>query len=239
MKLRFAFCYVLTERMMQPFCQEVRLSFMKVGALLYLIVAGHLTATAQCCPYVDAIELIPASPADTDSVYLITHVTTPNMGSYLGYVFTDLGTTLKVEACYYNGMLTALQSYTDTINLGVRPAGNYTVDFIAYLSNDNSVCDYADTTVTSASLTITGSLNTAEIRNNLRVYPNPVKDGIVYAEHGASCVERYKLYTTQGVLVDSGTPDKSGAIDVRNHQGIYFLVLLGSWGTETRKIWLE
>ena len=70
-----------------------------------------LQINAQCCPYLDNAELSPATPTNLDSIYLITQVTTPALGNYIGHTITKTDTLITVEACYFSGFLAALQTY--------------------------------------------------------------------------------------------------------------------------------
>ncbi|MEM6965573.1 MAG: T9SS type A sorting domain-containing protein [Bacteroidota bacterium] len=136
----------------------------------------------QCCPYLDNAELTPTNPTQLDSVYLITKVTTPNQGKYLGYTITETDSLLLVEACYYNGLLTALQTYNDTINLGLHPAGELKVKFVAWTSSSDTTCTFVQNQSTESSVMVEAS-NAVEapFGQSLAVFPNPSAD-IFYIE---------------------------------------------------------
>jgi hypothetical protein len=96
---------------------------MALKKLIILIMLGfipfHLTFS-QCCPYIAEMEIIPESPDSADSIYLVTRVSTSNLGSYLGYQISDSLNLITIEACYYMDSLTMPQSYIDTISLGIH-----------------------------------------------------------------------------------------------------------------------
>lgn len=206
--------------------------------LLAAITLTGFTSFEQCCPYVDPIEIIPVSPTTTDNIYVVTNVTTPNLGAYLGYTIIDGGSTIKIEACYFSGMLTALQTYTDTIDLGVKPAGAYNIEFVAYLSGTNMTCDYADSNKVNAAITVTNVLAIDEaVQNNFNVYPNPITDGTIHISLKNSTESlRYFLINARGQTMAEGVVTNNSTIDVSNYSGVFYLSILTPSGFETKKI---
>jgi hypothetical protein len=193
----------------------------------------------QCCPYVDPIEIIPASPGESDSIYVVTNVTTPNQGEYLGYTIIDGGSDIRIEACYYNGMLTALQSYTDTINLGVKNAGTYDIHFVAYLSGSNTMCTYSDSNEVSASTTVYLAL-AEEPLPKITIYPNPVNDSNIYLSgKPGKYLVTYRLYNLAGETELKGTLSHTNSIDVSGLKGIYFLEILYEGHVSTEKVFIR
>jgi len=196
------------------------------------------TSFGQCCPYVDPIEIIPLSPTTTDNIYVVTNVATPNLGAYLGYTIIDGGNNIRVEACYFSGMLTAVQTYTDTINLGVKPAGTYNIEFVAYQSGDNVTCDYSDSNKVTATVTVTDMSSIDESsQNNFSFYPNPIANGTIYISlKKASESFPYVLINATGQIMAEGILTDNSSIDVSNYSGVFFLSVLTSSGFETKKI---
>jgi hypothetical protein len=193
----------------------------------------------QCCPYVDPLEIIPASPNEGDSIYVVTNVTTPNQGEYLGYTILDNGSDIRIEACYYNGMLTALESYTDTINLGVKTAGDYDILFVAYLSGSEVMCTYSDSNEVSASTTVYLTLE-EEPLPRLTIYPNPVNDGNIYLSGKPGKYQvTYRLYNLAGETELKGTLSHTNAIDVSGLKGIYFLEIHYDGQVTTEKVFIR
>jgi len=95
--------------------------------LILILLSLSFTATSQCCPYINNVEIIPGSPTTADSVKIVTTVTTLNQGMFLNssWSFNGItGTNIAIEACYYNGFLTATQTYYDTLEIGVLGGGN-------------------------------------------------------------------------------------------------------------------
>ena len=130
---------------------------------------------SQCCPYINGIEVIPAAPTTTDNIRIVTTVTTPNQGQFITSGYTVLNDTIFVEACYYSGLATALQTYTDTLTIGLLPAGNHVVHLTAFQSND-TVCTYSDTTSSSFNFYVNGGIIGSVPENSTSVgvlYPYP------------------------------------------------------------------
>ncbi|HZF99392.1 MAG TPA: T9SS type A sorting domain-containing protein [Chitinophagales bacterium] len=148
---------------------------------LSLFVASAVTAFGQCCPYIDGVEIFPEMATDEDSVYVVTTVTTPNLGAYLGETHTVIGDTILIDACYYSGMLTALQTYVDTINVGLLAPGTYVVRFIARISSDANQCvptgQMQDSVLAPFTVTVTNALQPVH-QGVVKLYPNPASDRI-------------------------------------------------------------
>ena len=142
--------------------------------LILSLFSFSFTANSQCCPYINNIEIIPANPTTTDNVKIVTTVTTPNQGMFIHSSHSLNGNTINVEACYYSGLLTATQTFYDTLNIGVLSAGSYTVDFVAYQASD-TICNYTDSMTTNSNFIVTEETNTiTPISNNIGcIYPNP------------------------------------------------------------------
>jgi len=132
------------------------------------------TSTSQCCPYIDNIEVIPTSPTIADNIKIATTVTTANQGMLLYSTHTMNGNTIHIEACYYSGLLPATQTYLDTLTIGMLSAGNYTIDFVAYVGAD-TICTYIDSNMMTSNFTVTEvSAGAQPITQQIgKLYPNP------------------------------------------------------------------
>lgn len=142
--------------------------------VLALIIIQSFQGISQCCPYIDDVDVIPSNPTTSDNIQVVTTVTTPNLGQFISSGYTQSNDTIFVEACYYSGMATALQTYYDTLDIGLLPAGNYTVYFTAYQSSD-TICTYDSVNTSSFNFSVTGG-TTAVPPIDLQtvvLYPNP------------------------------------------------------------------
>ena len=134
---------------------------------------------SQCCPYISDISITPVNPSPSDSIYLITNVTTPNDGSYFGYeIVNGLNNEITVTACYWKGNFTVLTDFTDTINLGVKNIGNYSLIFNALSSTSYTSCVPDDTTSMDLTFEVGGinSIENVSGELNVRCFPNPILD---------------------------------------------------------------
>lgn len=213
---------------------------LKTTLFLAIMASVSLQSQAQCCPYVDPIEIIPASPLATDSIYVITNVTTPNAGSYLGYEIFAGDATIRIEACYYSGMLTMLQTYIDTINIGVHPAGTQNVVFVAYQSDSEESCNRLDSNEVTGSFTVTENLALEqETKSTFQVYPNPANAGLIYITTAKNEAFTYQLTNTLGQIIRTGINNNSNEIDVHGLKGIYFLSVISAQGSSTKQVIIE
>lgn len=213
---------------------------LKTTLFLALLSSVSLQSQAQCCPYVDPMEIIPASPLATDSIYVITNVTTPNAGSYLGYEIFAGDATIRIEACYYSGMLTMLQTYIDTINIGVHPAGTQNIIFVAYQSDSEESCNRLDSNEVTGSFTVTENLAfKQETKSTFQVYPNPSNSGLIYVTTAKNEVFTYQLSNTLGQIVLTGTNNLSNEINVNGLKGLYYLSVITETGTSTQPLIIE
>jgi len=200
--------------------------------IIYILIIGFLQTTtllSQCCPYLNNFDIIPENPNSNDTIYLISDVTTPNLGSYLGYELTENDTMIVVEACYYWGLLTALQDFKDTIKLGVKEAGTYNLQYIAYRSDSPDDCypiiDENSHTF-NFEVTIVNSVSTTYDTFNVNYYPNPVVDKVNITS--GQMIEHIELFDSQGKLLLSEYKIEAlqYALDLANiPSGIYFLRL--------------
>jgi hypothetical protein len=226
---------------MQRFPDQFRQQGMK--KIIVFLVAGFTygsTASAQCCPYVDPIEILPASPFDTDSIYVATSVTTPNMGAYLGYEIIDQGSTKRIEACYYSGMLTALQTYKDTINLGLLTGGTYSIVFVAYQTDDAGQCIPTDSNIVSSTVNVISTLVVDEgSENSILLYPNPVQGDFLYVENHSGNEIPFRIVNVLGETVLQGTTGNAGEINVSELHGVFFITLFQEQTILTRQVLID
>ena len=217
------------------------MQFMKKNFLSVLILAGYNARTySQCCPYVGPIELYPSSPYVSDSVYLNTSVTTPNSGSYLGYEVIVEGTTIRVKACYFSGIITMPEFYSEIINLGVHEAGTYNVVFVAYQSDSDESCNRLDSNEVTGSFTVTENLALQqETKPAFQVYPNPSNSGLIYITTTKNEAFTYQLSNTLGQIVLTGTNNLSNEIKVEGLKGQYYLSVITEEGTSTKEVIIQ
>lgn len=114
--------------------------------VIFSVQFSFLTRTfGQCCPF---LEIIPSAPSTQDSIYAVVWSSTPNLGACLGYDINDLGSEIRITGCFVDGIATQPSLFIDTLNLGLKPIGAYTVNYCAKIVYYNSNCEayYADST---------------------------------------------------------------------------------------------
>lgn len=129
---------------------------MRTTLFSILFLWSALQINAQCCPYINSVQVLPSNPSTTDTVRVVMNVTTPSQGSFLGANHSITGNQINLQACYYAGMLPALQTYIDTVVIGVLPSGTYSLNFTARQSIDHLVCSPMDSTQLNQSFTVSG-----------------------------------------------------------------------------------
>lgn len=115
-------------------------------------------SNAQCCPYIDGVVVYPTNPTPTDDITIEFTVTTPNMGAYLGETHYIDGDTVVINACYYVGMLTALQTFVETTTIPALPAGNYFIRLHATETSDATQCIPMTSNDSVFSFTVSGGV---------------------------------------------------------------------------------
>jgi hypothetical protein len=179
-------------------------------------------AESQCCPYIDSIEVIPASPTTTDNIKIVTTVTTASLGQFIYSTHAVNGNNIQINACYFTGMLPATQTYYDTLVIGTLPAGNYNVDLTAYNAYD-TICSYADSTTSMVNFTVTEPTNsilnpTMEIG---QLYPNPTTGSFTIRLPEGIKATDICIRTISGRIVHEGVFTKE--MSVNFDSGMYLI----------------
>ncbi|MDG1331003.1 MAG: T9SS type A sorting domain-containing protein [Crocinitomicaceae bacterium] len=197
---------------------------MKLFFMLALALSPFLSF-GQCCPDINSVEVIPSSPTTTDNVKIVTTVTTPNQGMFLQSSHAVNGSNINAEACYYNGLLTATQTFFDTLDIGILSAGNYTVDFAAYQASD-TICNYTDTMTSVSSFTVTEQTNalTTIIEKISLIYPNPSSGKFTIELSDQMNASHVRIHSISGKVVHFGIFKKE--MNLALETGSYFLELL-------------
>lgn len=181
-------------------------------------------AESQCCPYINSIEIIPASPTTTDNIKVVTTVTTPNQGAFIYSTHTVNGNTIDIEACYYSGLLTSPQTFYDTLNIGLLSAGTYTVDLTAYQSFD-TICNYTDTNTSVMNFTVIDQISEiSSINNNIgQLYPNPSSGPFTIELPDGVIATNLCIQSITGEVVHQGV--FTNELSVNLEPGIYLVQL--------------
>lgn len=189
----------------------------------------------NCCPYIDAISLLPANPSDTDFVKLAVQVTTSSMGNFINSnVSFPTANNIEVNLCYFGGMLPALQTYNDTLSFGVLAAGTYNLQLIARQTPDQNDCNLGfvnDSSITFSVSTVT----------SLSPLPQPAAithiacedlNPLIQKQYGQNWV---RLVNAAGQELFSGPLPLPGNIE----PGLYLLEITSELQSTARIFWLK
>jgi hypothetical protein len=205
-----------------------------------LLFIKTVSSIGQCCPFLGDNKIFPENPTSSDTIFLITDVGTPNQGEYLGYEILDYDSTILVKACYYDGWATSPSSFEDTISLGTKENGNYTVNFKAITSAYQDTCYATDSNSTELTFSVGGAEGINDFNNTFTatVYPNPSSNQVLV--NSEKTVYRARLYNAFGntVLEENIEAKKSFNLDTSSIvSGSYYLELTDKTGnTTTHKV---
>ncbi|MCS6991671.1 MAG: hypothetical protein NZL95_07395 [Chitinophagales bacterium] len=113
------------------------------------------SAQAQCCPYINGIYVLPSNPTTADDIKIVTHTTTPNLGSKIYYSVSQTSNAFNISACFWEGILTMLKDFYDTTHVGMLPAGTYIINYLAFSSTSPDSCQFSDYNIQTQYFTVT------------------------------------------------------------------------------------
>lgn len=198
---------------------------MKNYLLFFFLCFGCVLAKAQL-PTIYATTIIPQSPTPSDIVKIVTRVTTPNQGIIVDLIHdvTHNPKEITLRPCYWQGMLTAIQTHIDTFLVGQLQAGVYTIKHKAYMSTTQQHCTKVDSNMVVSTLTVgglTAGIQTLE-QSGISIYPNPVNDRLFLK--GFQNNPEAEIYSMDGRLVGLVKADETGALNLAFlARGIYVL----------------
>ena len=169
--------------------------------LFPLLLLATQVAHAQCCPYVQPVEIVPANPTSSDDIRLVFHAATGSQGRKISSQLNRTGSAFTFTACYYGGMLTMPQAYVDTVRVGQLPPGSYTIDFIAKQSSDPQQCTEVQRNgnlrTFQVSSLASGTRTSSPVKGLL--YPVPATGRqLTYSVTDKSNVTAFQLYDATG-----------------------------------------
>lgn len=182
-------------------------------------------ANAQCCPYINSVEVIPAAPTVLDNIKIVTTVTTPNQGAFLWSNYTVSNDTIRISACYYNGIPTATQTYVDTISIGQLAPDLYTIEFTANESSWDMECNYSDSNADTSQFVVIGGINSVEPLSALggAVYPNPTSGDIFFELPSGLEATTIEIVDLSGKVIIKDTYQAHMRLSL--NAGVYFIRL--------------
>lgn len=196
--------------------------------LIGLSIAGGLGAQTDCCPYLDTIAIIPASPTTNDIINIITFSATPNLGYQISYDMTQEVDTFKLIGCFYNGMPTQPETYLDTTVIGTLEVGTYYVRYTGKQSETPMLCMAVDSNSISTSFQVIGASgfeNITSDKDYFSIYPSPVSN--VLSISGISPSDKPTIKITDAIGRHVMSEYNKQQLDVAHlRRGIYFIEVI-------------
>jgi len=131
---------------------------MKNNATLLLFFLLNNLLFAQS---IQQLTVFPANPTTADSIRIIGDLQFTSGGCQMNDAyFTTSGSSVNVHVRHCPGMLTYICDVTDTVTIGLLPAGNYTLNFLVDVGtyDTNGVCEnFTTATQQSVNFTVTGN----------------------------------------------------------------------------------
>lgn len=193
---------------------------------LFLLLCLQSFFVAAQFPTILSSTIIPASPLPSDIVKIVTHVTTPNQGIIVDLIHnvSHNPKEINLRPCYWQGMLTAIQTHIDTFVVGQLQSGVYTIKHKAFMSTTQQHCTKVDSNMVVTTLTVGGLTTSLEEldQTTFSLYPNPVIDKLFM--NGNAHVDEVEIYQLDGRFVKKVKMDEDRSLDVSSlAKGIYFL----------------
>jgi hypothetical protein len=177
--------------------------------------------------------ITPSNPTTTSNIRFITQVQFGSNVTGSNVAMVQNGNVFDLNRCYSLGALTVIDVRKDTLNIGLLPAGVYTVHYNGALTNSNSTCSPPGQTFTS-SLTFTVLSTPSGIKENnsdlmqVSVYPNPFNDDVWISMQNNSNDFGIKVYDNLGTLVyEEESHFSSERIDLSSlTTGVYHITII-------------
>jgi pyruvate/oxaloacetate carboxyltransferase len=155
-------------------------------------------------PLIYSLEVFPASPTKNDTVRIALKVLSPGQGRLLHLTHQVQNNVIDVRGCYaiLSGT-SAGQFYEDTITIGMLPAGDYSINFTAYLAYD-TLCTKADSSLKTAAFTVHAPAFIPTINpQSVTIYPNPAQNILHLHLTTGTTLQQAEIHDMQGRLLRS------------------------------------
>ncbi|RYE25777.1 MAG: T9SS type A sorting domain-containing protein [Sphingobacteriales bacterium] len=148
---------------------------MKIRLILTFIIL-ILSNQAYCTSFIhlDGVNVLPLNPTKNDAVKIIVKAWTGVPGVRNQVNYTIFGNTIDIIGCYsIKGGLATVQYYTDTLDLGILPIDNYTINISLYSNFSPGDC--------------TGFTDSSKDTTQFKVFNTPNIDSIVVFPGNPTC----------------------------------------------------
>jgi len=209
---------------------------MKKLLFVLLLIGNFSPCFSQCCPYIDGVEIIPSNPNSSQEIMAVLTVTTPNQGVFISASAEVDENIVSIEACYYSGFLTALQTYVDTVVIGNLSPGDYSYTFTAYQSSSETECVDPVNQINTGIFTVDEANAIEEVEKDvLTIFPNPSINGriIVRTDLDIVNIEVFDQLGKVVLVLDHSILSSNHEVDLSAlNKAVYFLKLYDRKGNE-------
>jgi hypothetical protein len=149
------------------------------------------------------IETIPSSPTVADSIFIRTRAVTTT-GAQFNYSVEVGADTIRIESCFGVGGLFGIDTWIDTTNIGLLPAGSYVIIAVAYTSGTVNFCTPVDSVFSDSSFEVSFTTGLEDLQAGFNIYPIPMMDRLfVQVPEGSSSRVRILMKNMLGqVMID-------------------------------------
>jgi len=196
---------------------------------LYIILIICLTTSLYGQGNITSIEIIPASPAITDSVYLVAHLSfSTGSCDQQSFSASVVGNNVVASSHHCVGALTVICSASDTVNLGVLAPGTYNVDLTLTSGAAPIPCTpgFAPDDNDTTSFIVIAPTEIQTHNFDFDMAPNPAYNELRISGKSIGDKSNMKVavYTQDGkLLIDAALP-QNGIVNVSElSAGIYFV----------------
>lgn len=176
-------------------------------------------------PTINGFTVIPQNPTPADFIKIVTKVTTPNQGIVVDINKIVAGQQMTLNACYWQGMLPATQTFIDTFMIGQLQPGSYQILHKVYLSANQQWCNKTDSNSVMIYLMmpVTSGINEIRRENTLAVYPNPASERIFLPFYTGN--KSVSVFSPTGALLLKKEVHGDTGLDISDlPQGLYSII---------------
>lgn len=176
----------------------------KIFFIISIILFSEIGYSQFVCGKIVSDTALPIAATTNDSVWINLHTMCYVSMQLDHYTVSSSGNTYVIQAFYCYGMLQVVTTTNDSIPLGVLPAGNYTYQVNAYLSDYTTNCmGYTPSDQEAGSFTVSpnqgSGIENNFYHNNFNIYPNPFIDKLEITLPYKDCSNiEFKLYDING-----------------------------------------
>lgn len=188
------------------------------------------STTSQCCPTIDSLVITPENPSTTDSIYLVPYLTLTSGMYYIDYeIEHGSNNDITIKECYWKNDAAVISYFSNSINLGVKEAGTYTVKYTALLGEIYNLCQPVDSNSRDLvfDVNVINNINKVD-ENEVTCFPNPLKNQELWIS-SSNHIETILIMDVQGKVVKriDGLDTIHHKVDTNNLEiGTYYIKVI-------------